>query len=55
MVLKQVITLVNIVKASVLSTRLFECLCEKMGSIRGNLLYYMEVQWLLRKRDRSGL
>ena len=45
-VLKQVIKLVNFVKASALNTRLFQWLCEDTNAEHCKLLYNTEVRWL---------
>ena len=44
--LKQVVKIINFVKASALNTRLFKQLCENLGSEHTNLLYYIEARWL---------
>ena len=44
--LKQVVKIINFVKASTLNTRLFKQLCEDLGSEHTSLLYHTEVRWL---------
>ena len=44
--LKQVVKIVNFVKASALNTRLFKQLCENLGSEHTSLLYHTEIHWL---------
>ena len=45
-VLKDVVSIVNFIKARALNTRLFNELCEEMGSEFKNLLFDSEVRWL---------
>jgi len=47
-VLKEVIKLVNFIKARPLNSRIFTLLCEDMGSIHTKLLLHTEVRWLSR-------
>ena len=44
--LKQVVKIINFVKASALNTWLFKQLCEDLGSEHTSLLYHAEVRWL---------
>ena len=39
-------SIVNFIKARALNTRLFNELCEEMGSEFKNLLFHLEVRWL---------
>lgn len=47
-VLKTVISVVNFIKSSPLKSRIFELLCQEMGSEYLVLLYHTEVRWLSR-------
>ena len=46
--LKQVVKIINFVKASALNTQFFKQLCEHLGSEHTSLLYHIEVRWLSR-------
>ena len=46
--LKEVVKIINFVKASALNTRLFKQLCDGPGSEHTSLLYHTEVRWLSR-------
>ena len=46
--LKQVVKIINFVKASALNTRFFKQLCEDLGSEHTSLLYHTEGRWLSR-------
>ena len=45
-VLKDVVGIVNFIKARALNTRLFNELCQEMGSEFKKLLFHSEVRWL---------
>ena len=47
-VMKDVIKIVNYIKSSALNSRLFESLCNDIGSEHVHLLYYSETRWLSR-------
>ncbi|XP_066970168.1 protein FAM200A-like [Macrobrachium rosenbergii] len=49
-VLNEAVKLVNLIKGSSLSSRLFEQLCCEMGADQSHLLYHTEVRWLSRGR-----
>ena len=53
--LKQVMKMINSVKASALNTRLFEQLCEDLGSEHTSLLYHTEDRWLSRENATKYL
>ena len=46
--LKQVVKIINFVKASPLNTQCFKQLYEDLGSEHTSLLYYTKVRWLSR-------
>ncbi|KRZ14687.1 Uncharacterized protein T11_11579 [Trichinella zimbabwensis] len=47
-VMKNVISIVNFIKAGAINTRLFTSLCFETDSLHKNLVYYAETRWLSR-------
>ena len=54
-VLRNVVEIVNAIRANALNSRLFEALCDEMGSRFSHLLFHAEVRWLSRGRVLSRL
>ena len=52
-VFREVIVVVNFIKARALNSRLFEVLCEEMGSSYSHLLFFSNVRWLSRGKVLS--
>lgn len=53
--LDSAVKLVNAIKAKPLQSRLFERLCDEMGSVRNSLLLHSDVRWLSRGKVLSRL
>lgn len=49
-VLKDVIEIINFIKARALNSRIFRLMCEEMGSEYQHLLYHSDIRWLSRGR-----
>ena len=47
-VLKDVIQIINFIKARAMNSRIFRLMCEEMGSDHQNLLYNSDIRWLSR-------
>lgn len=47
-VLKDVIQIINFIKARAMNSRIFRLMCEEMGSDHQNLLYHSDIRWLSR-------
>ena len=53
--LKQVVKIINFVKASALNNRFFKQQCEDLGSEHTSLFYHTEVRWLSRRKATKRL
>ncbi|XP_025407292.1 zinc finger BED domain-containing protein 5-like [Sipha flava] len=52
-VLRDIVQVVNLIKARSLNSRIFNLICEDMGSIHKQLLLHAEVRWLSRVPDKN--
>ncbi|XP_025193640.1 SCAN domain-containing protein 3-like [Melanaphis sacchari] len=52
-VLRDIVQVVNLIKARSLNSRIFNLICEDMGSIHKQLLLHTEVHWLSRVPDKN--
>lgn len=48
-ILNTSVKIVNFIKTKPLQSRLFEKLCEKMGSIQKSIFLYNEIRWFSKK------
>ena len=53
LVLKDVISMVNFIKSKALNSRIFNAMCDEMGSQYKSLLYHSDVHWLSRGKILS--